>query len=150
MNWMKALLVLAVIVASPMARASGDEAALVRMLNVFLAGASVNDLAAHERFWAEDLVYTSSGGSRFGKASILDGIRNTEDEPAEEPGLVYSAQDIQVQLHGNAAVIAFRLLGTPLSDEEKPLQFFNTGTFVKRGGEWRVVAWQATRIPEEE
>jgi len=26
--------------------------------------------------------------------------------------------------------------------------FLNTGTFVKRDGEWRVVAWQSTRVPE--
>jgi hypothetical protein len=29
-------------------------------------------------------------------------------------------------------------------------QYFNTGTFLKREGEWRAVAWQATRIPAPE
>src|SRR5262249_37768835 len=28
--------------------------------------------------------------------------------------------------------------------------FFNTGTFLKRNGQWRVIAWQATRIPQPE
>jgi hypothetical protein len=27
------------------------------------------------------------------------------------------------------------------------MYYWNTGTFVKRDGEWRVVAWQATKIP---
>jgi hypothetical protein len=27
------------------------------------------------------------------------------------------------------------------------LQYFNTGTFLKRDGEWRALAWQATVIP---
>ncbi|HEU0106862.1 MAG TPA: hypothetical protein VFT38_11870, partial [Vicinamibacteria bacterium] len=35
-----------------------DEAELTRLLREFLAGASRNDAAAHERFWAEDLIYT--------------------------------------------------------------------------------------------
>jgi hypothetical protein len=29
------------------------------------------------------------------------------------------------------------------------MEYFNTGTFRKRDGEWRAVAWQATRIPSE-
>ena len=29
------------------------------------------------------------------------------------------------------------------------LNFLNTGTFLKRNGEWRAVAWQATRVPVE-
>ena len=39
--------------------AGSDEEVLTGMLNEFLAGASINDAAAHDRFWAEDLVYTS-------------------------------------------------------------------------------------------
>ena len=51
-----------------------DTAELNRMLNECLAGASVNDAAAHDRFWAEDLIYTSSNGERFGKAEIMQGL----------------------------------------------------------------------------
>ena len=28
------------------------------------------------------------------------------------------------------------------------LNYFNTGTFLRRDGLWQVVAWQATRIPD--
>jgi hypothetical protein len=42
--------------------AESDEEILTHMLNEFLSGASINDAAAHDRFWAEDLVYTSSKG----------------------------------------------------------------------------------------
>ena len=37
------------------AGADSEEAVLTQMLNEFLAGASVNDVAAHERFWDDDL-----------------------------------------------------------------------------------------------
>ena len=40
-------------------------------LNDFLDGASKNDPAVHERFWADELIYTGSSGRRIGKADIM-------------------------------------------------------------------------------
>lgn len=124
--------------------AAPDSQVLTDLLNDFLAGASRSDMAAHDRFWAEQLVYTSSSGARFGKSDILESM--AEEEPG--PETVYSAEDIRIQQYGDTAVVAFRLLGQEQEEEGKLLQFFNTGTFVKTEGEWRAVAWQATRIPE--
>lgn len=120
---------------------------LTHLLNEFLAGASVNDLDAHRRFWAEDLIYTSSGGERFGKADILD--RNTApEEPAagDEPEVVYGAEDIRIQQYGDTAIVAFRLVANQ-ADPPETTEFFNTGTFLRRNDQWQAVAWQATRIP---
>jgi Domain of unknown function (DUF4440) len=126
------------------AHAVDDTAQLTLLLNEFLAGASVNDAAVHERFWADDLVYTSSGGERFGKQHILDGLRAEDAEPA----VVYSAEDVRIRLYDDMAVVAFRLLGTTQGDPGGVTQYLNTGTFQKRDGEWKAVAWQATRIPD--
>lgn len=127
-----------------------DEAQLLSLLDDFLAGASISDPAVHERFWAEDLVYTSSRGERFGKAEIMAGLENRE-ETASEATTRYWAEEAQVKLFGDTAVVAFRLMAetrdTPGADP-RAAQLFNTGTFVRRGGEWRVVAWQSTVIPE--
>jgi len=117
--------------------ASSDEATLRRMLDEFLAGASRSDPAVHARFWADDLIYTSSLGKRMGKADILRDVNNPSD--TDEPPVTYTAQDVQVRLYGKTAVVAFRLV-----TEEQ--QYFNTGTFVKRDGTWQAVAWQATKI----
>ena len=57
-----------------------DEAELTRLLRAFLAGAS--DLAAHERFWADELVYTGSSGRRIGKADI---VRDLHAPPSPRP-----------------------------------------------------------------
>ena len=127
--------------------AGSDEEQLTTLLDEFLAGASVNDIATHERFWAEDLVYTSSRGLRFGKTDILEGMRAEPDSEAANPDVTYSAEDIRVRLYGEAAVVAFRLVGAPSDESEKVMQYFNTGTFVKREGRWQAVAWQATMIP---
>jgi hypothetical protein len=127
---------------------AGDNTAqLTLLLNEFLAGASINDAAVHERFWADDLVYTSSGGERFGKQAILDGLRAEGAETAE-PAVVYSAEDVRIRLYDDMAVVAFRLLGTVQGDPRGVTQYLNTGTFQKRAGEWKAVAWQATRIPQ--
>lgn len=116
---------------------------LTSMLNNFLADS--HKAAAHESFWADDLVYTSSNGTRFGKREILSGFSaaDTADEP---PDVVYSADDLDIRIYGNAAVVAFRLVGTP-ADGTDIMEYFNTGTLLKRGGDWQVVAWQATSIP---
>ena len=128
-----------------------DAGALTGMLNDFLAGASGNSLQAHETFWAEDLVYTSSSGARFGKADILEGIRASANEPPPENPPTYSAEDVRIQQYGDTAIVAFRLVGSTPTDGGAPevANYFNTGTFLRRDGRWQVVAWQATRIPEE-
>jgi len=138
------------VILSTAVRAGSDEEALTGMLNEFLAGASVNDAAAHDRFWAKDLVYTSSKGLRFGKAEIMEGMSSESDSASEEPEVVYSAEDIRIRQYADTAVVAFRLLGSLQDDSGEVMEYLNTGTFVKRDGEWRVVAWQATVIPVPE
>ena len=126
------------------ASAASDVDDLTTMLNEFLGAA--HEETAHRRFWADDLVYTSSNGTRFGKAEILQGL--AEADPADETAVViYSAEDIDVRVYGTVAVVAFRLVGTP-SDSPDILEYYNTGTFLKRDGSWRVVAWQATSISD--
>ena len=118
------------------------------LLNTFLAGASVGDVAVHERFWADDLVYTSSNGTRTNKAGIVDGMRAAADTREQPPSVIYTAEEVDIRLYGDMAVVAFRLVGTAQGSEGGRNEYFNTGTFRKRDGEWRAVAWQATIIPE--
>ena len=121
-----------------------DAAQLEALLAEFLAGASRNDAAVHERFWADSLVYTRSTGRRIGKADILKDVR---EAPAHGVMPRYSAEDVRVQQFGDTAVVAFRLVGTTPNDGAiERDEFLNTGTFVKRDGRWQAVAWQATRV----
>jgi len=146
------LLILALMLGSPVhAQADTTAAAaeeLTRLLKEFLDGASRNDVAAHDRFWADDLIYTRSSGARVGKAEILENARAGPTVTAAER-TEYSAEDIRIQQYGDTAVVAFRLVGRTGSGPQPVVEhFLNTGTFVKRDGEWRVVAWQSTRVPE--
>ena len=47
------------------AQTAPDSSEITRLLKNFLAGASRNDAAMHDRFWAEDLIYTGSSGRRI-------------------------------------------------------------------------------------
>lgn len=127
--------------------AAPDAEELQRLLVYFLEGASRNDTAVHERFWADELVYTRSAGVRTNKAEILAGLGQSPDP--SEPPTDYSAEDIRIQQYGDTAIVAFRLVGKVGGDRPETLNFLNTGTFLKRNGEWRAVAWQATRMRVE-
>ena len=143
-RYVQACLLVLTLLTAPFADAS-DVDDLKALLHEFLANS--DKLAAHERFWSEDLVYSSSAGLRFGKADIIEGFSGTEasDEPA---AVVYSGEEVDVRLYDDMAVVAFKLVGTP-ADGSEALHYYNTGTFVKRDGEWRAVAWQATKIPPD-
>lgn len=121
---------------------------LTQLLHDFMEGASENDAEMHDRFWAEDLIYTSSSGERFGKAEIMEGLREADNQANETSNPVYTAEDIQIQLYGNMAVVAFRLVGETKTEEGVVTDhYLNSGTFIKRKGEWKVVNWQATKMP---
>ena len=131
--------------------AATDAAELGRLLNEFLAGAGRNDAATHERFWADDLIYTGSSGRRVGKADIMRDVRSAPAPKPDDPKTSYTAEDIRIQQYGNTAVVAFRLVGATEKDGRTQIaKFLNTGTFLKRDGKWQAVSWQATRLPRAE
>lgn len=140
-----AVLLLNIVATAALADPAPDGAALERLLAEFLAGASRNDSTVHKSFWADDLVYTSSAGRRFGKAEILQGVRTAPPPQPGDPVTEYSAEDVRIQQYDGTAVVAFRLVGkTRQADSTQVRTYFNTGTFVRRDGKWQAVAWQAT------
>lgn len=148
------LAMVSIMLIGPGALAS-DADDLTAMLHEFLAGASVGDASAHDKFWSDDLIYTSSAGTRTDKAEIMASMTPADDaaDTADDggPSTVYSAENIQVDLYGSTAIVAFKLVGTPQGDSDAAIAYyFNTGTFLKRDGAWQVVAWQATKIPAAE
>jgi ketosteroid isomerase-like protein len=123
---------------------------LTALLHEFLAGVSKNDNSVYDRFFADDLIYTSSAGSTITKADILKSL----DEPAkpDDPKTAYDADNITVHAYGNMAVMNFRLIQhmTNKDGSTETHYYRNTGTFLKRNGLWQVVAWQATRAPQKD
>ncbi len=120
-----------------------DKEALASLLDEFLANVGESDM--HDRFWAEELVYTSSSGTRFGKATIMAGFETPADDSATSPS--YAAEEVDIRLYDDMAIVAFVLVG--VDPDGKVSRYLNTGTFVRRDAGWQAVAWQATRIPED-
>jgi hypothetical protein len=99
------------------------------------------DTGALGALLADDLSYTHSAGNTDSKASFLELIENG----VRYLGVDYS--DVQVvPLDGDTAVVRgeakIRLQDIP----EYFVVFLDVWT--RREGAWKMIAWQATRIPE--
>lgn len=130
------------------APAAPDSAALGTLLREFLDGAGRNDFAMHERFWADDLIYTGSSGRRVGKADILRDVRAEPAPKPDDPVTKYAAEEVRIQQYGTAAMVAFRLVATTVKGDSTAVErYLNTGFFLKRKGQWQAVGWQATKMP---
>lgn len=150
---MKRLVILAIIIASTTlaGHAQKDAKALTDLLNEFLAGASHNDAAIHDKFWADDLIYTRSAGVRTNKAEIMKGVRNAPAPKSDDPKTVFTAEDIQIHQYDKMAVVAFRLVSTTTKSDGTVTvgNNLNTGVFLKRKNRWQAVAWQSTIVPNK-
>jgi len=139
-------LLILVVFAGATARAAeeGDTVAeITQLLNWFLAPDNNPRAATHQRFWAEDVVYTSSSGVVRSKADILASFDGSE-RPAD--AMRWSAEDVLVRPYGDAAALTFRLVGR--AADGSITRYRNSAMFLKRDGEWRAVTWQATLIAD--
>jgi pimeloyl-ACP methyl ester carboxylesterase len=125
--------------------ATDATATITAMLQEFLAKNS--ERAQHDRFWADDLVYTGSGAAVRTKAEIMknfDEDKNAAGKP-RNPAATYSAEDILVRPYGSAAALTFRLVA---HNPDGTVQYYrNSGTLLLRNDRWQVVTWQATLVP---
>ncbi|WP_214000949.1 nuclear transport factor 2 family protein [Arsukibacterium sp.] len=130
---------------TPTLAIADDKTELIALLGEFLDGATRNDPAIHNKYWADELIYTSSNGTRFGKAELMQSVNSRGELKPNEIGMRYSSEDVQILQYGDTAVVAFTLVGK--SDTET-LRFFNSGTFIRKNGNWQAVNWQATKKAE--
>lgn len=123
------------------------KAAITKSLNDFLTFNS--DPAQHDRWWADDLVYTTSGGLVKTKAMIMKTFADAEKSsaPKAEPRASYSAEDVLVRLYSDTAALTFRLVAR--NSDGSRATYRNSGTLVKRSGKWQAVTWQATKEPTD-
>ncbi|WP_194756691.1 nuclear transport factor 2 family protein [Aliidiomarina indica] len=110
----------------------------------FLYGASVGDASIHDEFWAEELIYTSSNGTRFGKAELMAGMEGREPTPDEDVTVWYHSDYPHVNYVDGVGILNFVLVARnkETGDEER---FLNSGVFVFRDMRWQAINWHATR-----
>jgi len=102
------------------------------------------DIAALKTLLADDLVYTHSSARVDTKQSLLGGMEAgttvyTSIEPSE----------VRAQAFGDAVVLT-GIAQISVSSNGRPLNFGVrfTDVYVNTGGQWQMVAWQSTRLPE--
>jgi uncharacterized protein DUF4440 len=122
------------------------EEATTKAVKAFLYGASINSPKAHDRFWAEELTYTSSSGNRFGKEHLMSGMKDAKAKDPEEVKVWYGAEDIEVKQFGDTVVFNFTL--TAEEEGKVTKYYYNTGVLIERDGRWKAVNWSATEVPE--
>jgi ketosteroid isomerase-like protein len=124
------------------AGSSGLEKKILDLEKQRIAAMVKKDIATLDALLADDMSYTHSGGTTDTKASFIKLIK----ERGRYLGVDYS--NTQVISSGANAVIVrgiaqIRLENTPAY----PVIFVDV--WVLRDGAWKMVAWQATRVPTD-
>jgi ketosteroid isomerase-like protein len=140
--------VLAAVLLAMVVRAGAEEtaeAAVLKREEARLQAMVKVDLAALEDVLADDLTYIHASGDADTKREFIDSIRSGR--------LKYKQLDregVAVRVYGDAAVVTGRGHFQVRSGEnDLDVRLLFTDVYVRRGGKWRMVAWQSTRLAEK-
>jgi ketosteroid isomerase-like protein len=121
------------------------EAAVLKREEARLQAMVKADVAALEDILADDLSYFHSSGSADTKREFIEAIRTGR--------LKYKQLDregVAVRVYGEVAVVTGRgRFQVRSGEDDLDVRLRFTDVYVKRGGKWRMVAWQSTRLAEK-
>jgi len=123
------------------AASAGLEKKILSLETQRIAAMVKKDLAALAAVLGDDLTYTHSGGTTDTKASFLALIKDR----GRYLGVDYSDTQV-VQLNAGTVIVRGRAL-IRLEDTPSYTVLF-LDVWALRDGSWKMVAWQATRVPE--
>lgn len=99
------------------------------------------DAVTFNRIWADDYVLTDYRGVVKNRDQALAEWRAGEHRYAS-----YVSDDIAIRIYGVTAVVTARVTRASLKDPQNIGRFRHTRIFVRRRGQWRLVATQVTPI----
>jgi ketosteroid isomerase-like protein len=121
---------------------AGAEAALIKIENEILAALLKKDVAGFGRHFADDAVFTAPDGAVQTKAQLLAELKS--GDLAIDAS---SISDLKVRVHGDAAVVTYTTTDKgKYKKQDISGRYRWTDTFVRRAGEWKLVAGQGTPI----
>jgi ketosteroid isomerase-like protein len=101
------------------------------------------DLAALDRLFSDDLIWTHSSGKVDSKKRLLAKI-----ESGESQYLSMRRDDEKYVVSASAAIASGVVnMQVRLGGEERSLRSRYTNVWFREGDVWRVVAWQSTAVP---
>ncbi|WP_077919229.1 nuclear transport factor 2 family protein [Spirosoma sp. 209] len=143
---MKHLLIFCLLLTAPLVQAQSnatEKAVLDAEKRRFDAQVS-KDYSALNQLLADDLVYTHSNGNTDGKESYIQSIRDGKSNYA-----AIDPQEQKVRVYGNTAIInGVCLIKMNNNNTPTDLKLRYTDMYVKKGGQWQMVAWQSLRLTQ--
>jgi ketosteroid isomerase-like protein len=107
-------------------------------------GITKPDFALLEKVLSDDLIYTHSDGRRDSKASYIKSLR---DGSSKYVSVDYEKLESKVLDRNNAIVVARAKVKVVNNGEPRDLVLSLLHVFVRKGGQWQLVAHQSARMP---
>jgi len=107
-----------------------------------------SDVDAVAALWADDLVWIGLSGKRSSKAEQLAGMKAQAAAPGSAPAVVGVVnKDVNVRVYGETAVaIVLSTWTVRTPDGERASDYLATHVWNERGGQWRLVSAQISRV----
>src|SRR5689334_17662570 len=123
---------------------AGNEQKIIDLDKQRMMAMARKDIAALNRVLSDDLVYTHSSARLDTKQSLIGNM--------ESGSTVYTAvepSDVKAQDLGDAVVLT-GLCRIGVMSQGRPNSFNVrfTDVYANKGGQWQMVTWQSTRLPE--
>ncbi|MBZ5661289.1 MAG: nuclear transport factor 2 family protein [Acidobacteriia bacterium] len=100
-----------------------------------------NDKAFYAKVLAEDWTGGDSGGKWFTKADMMKMMDDTAHNKTNSEKMT----ELKVRVYGNTAIATYKdTYDAMLNGEHRSRTVISTDTFVKMGGEWKLVAGHAS------
>jgi ketosteroid isomerase-like protein len=109
------------------------------------------DIGALDRLYADDIMFTGVTGVVCTKSSLMDEARRGASERQKTtPSLAfmsYDKDDVHGVRHGDTAVTSYRFgIRIKRDDKETVHRYRTTNVWMKRDGQWQVVAAQTAAL----
>jgi len=148
-SFLRAAAILIVLATPSLADVAGDERDLKRLTADIQAAVVDENLAFLENVLHPDYVHTRPNGVVSDRAQFLASVKQDTAEPNVNYDKLTSS-DVKVRLHGDTAVLTGRS-GIVSDDAAGTLEGETrwTRVFLRQGGGWKLVAFQATLVPKK-
>lgn len=130
--------------AYPTVALCGTEEDLNRLEDMRYTALIAGDWATVDALLADEFFYNQGGGGTVTKAAFLDYMKAGDAKVRKAV-----REDAKIRLYGDVALVTgIAHLDVTLKGEDKLLHARYLHVWVKKGGSWKLVARQATYIPE--